>query len=94
MLNQELLIKVKETVISVAEGKRMTAGYSGEHHDGGAKALLKELEVFTCGINQKFPESWEEYVKASERELEIEELRCTQEYTDYLLLKEKYGHLD
>lgn len=94
MIDQKLLLKVKQIVANVAEDKRMTAGYNGEHHDGGAKALLKELNAFQCGINQRFPESWEEYIRKAQKELEIEELLDVEEYQEYLRLKNKYDSLD
>ena len=91
------LRQIIETVSQKAQQMRTDAAYGGEHGDGGASRLEKELEFFTLGFKAyadtvpdknyldmfiDVPIFWQSYF-----------YRQDPEYVEYIRLKNKFGDL-
>jgi len=73
-----------EFLLDKAKELEDIAGYSGSHHDGGARELRNQVEVYISGQYGEIPEVWEKY---------HQEFKTTKdpEYDTYLRLKRKFG---
>lgn len=74
---------VIEKVLREAHSVEMSAGHSGERHDGGAARIRREVEMYRSGMRGEVPASWLQY----EREALAE---SDPEHAEYLRLKEKF----
>ena len=93
MIKEDVFEKVKLIIEDEAERLRMNAAHGGCHHDYGAGALLDQLDTFICGYEDRFPESWDQYVKEAEKAVMIDDLEANEEYHEFLRLDNKFGHL-
>ena len=73
-----------EFLLDKAKVLEDNAGYSGAHHDGGARELRNQVEIYISGQYNEMPEKWERYAKEFET-------KNDPEYQDYLRLKKKFG---
>ncbi len=62
------------------------AGYSGEHHDGGSRALKDTIRAFEAGIRGVYPDTWDKYHKEFI-------VKSDPEYQKYLELKAKFERM-
>lgn len=76
-----------ELYIKEYEERKMSAGYGGEHHDGGHRHAMLILNAFYAGIdyNEKgiFPDFLSNYIQEAEN---MED----PDYKKYLELKKKF----
>lgn len=70
-------------LINKAHSMRESAGYNGDHHDGGARGLEIQVEAYRAGMASTIPPCWKTY---------YEEFTKTQdpEYQTYISLKQKF----
>lgn len=66
-----------------ADELKLNAGYAGSSHDGGARELRNNIEVFKAGLSGNIPNSWKkDYMEFKDRK--------DPEYLIYLSLKDKF----
>lgn len=70
-------------LVTIADEKRDTAGHNGAHHDGGAEALMSQVDAYEAGMRNRIPSRWSTYVKDFVQSKDSE-------YIDYLRLKKKF----
>ncbi|KKM70268.1 hypothetical protein LCGC14_1442400 [marine sediment metagenome] len=63
---------VMKKIRAKADSDRLDAGMSGQWHDGGASALIREVEMFEDGMNGVVPQTWIEYAKEIRNEADPE----------------------
>ena len=63
---------VMKKVRAEAESRKDDAGRGGYHHDGGASAMIREVEMFEDGMNGIVPQTWIEYAKEIRNEADPE----------------------
>lgn len=63
---------VTKKVRASADSRRLDAGMGGHHHDGGASAMIREVEMFEDGMNGIVPQTWIEYAKEIRNEADPE----------------------
>jgi len=63
---------VTEKVRARADSKRLDAGFGGQSHDGGASAMIREVQMFEDGMNGIVPQTWIEYAKEIRNEADPE----------------------
>lgn len=74
---------ISKRVITRAAEKALDAGYSGAHHDGGARRLVSELKAWCRGLDGELPEEFREDCVTITKEEDPE-------YAEYLRLREKF----
>lgn len=59
-------------LLKVADDLENDAGHSGAHHDGGARDLRTQVEVYQAGQSNMIPRVWEsrwdDYIKTKDAE--------------------------
>jgi hypothetical protein len=70
-----------------AQARLDNAGYEGRYDDGGAGALLREVQAYQAGVAGTVPLSWEPIIEKHVRQQDAE-------YQEYLRLANKYGKLE
>ena len=63
---------IMNKVRAKADTNRHNAGAGGEWHDGGASAMIREIQMFEDGMNGIVPQTWIEYVKEVRNETDPE----------------------
>jgi len=71
--------KVIALVLKEADGLENDAGWSGSHHDHGARHLRELVKLYEYGMDGKFPPEWDKYTKTLDPE-----------YSEYVRLKNKF----
>ena len=94
MFDSKLLKILEEVIRDEAAERASDAGHSGAHHDGGSRALLRELDAFLSGYKHTLPPSWNAYYAQAHRRNEIAELANDPDYITYQGLKKKFKHLE
>ena len=74
---------VLKKIRAKADSDRLDAGMGGHHHDGGASALIRQVEMFEDGMNGIVPQTWIEYAKEIRNEADPE-------WDDFQRLKAKF----
>lgn len=74
---------VLKKILAHADSKRLDAGMGGHHHDGGASAMIREIQMFEDGMNGIVPQTWIEYAKEIRNEADPE-------WDDFQRLKAKF----
>lgn len=62
-----------------AEQKAISAHHNGAFNDGGASAILKDIELYKKGMDLEIPEQWEKHF-----------IKLDSEYDEYIRLKKKF----
>ena len=86
--NRTLADRVMEHLLAEAAANRETAGYNGEHHDGGASHLEEVVAAFRAGLCGAWPKGWEKVAALMSDQMAKE---ADPEYKTYLRLKGKFG---
>lgn len=70
--------EVMEAVLEHADQLEKDAGFSGERHDGGARAFREQVKYYRMALNGEVPELW----------LKLPAVKAFDEqYAEYLRLK-------
>ena len=94
-IEENFVVDIRSTIALIVKGAeqaRLSAGYNGEHHDGGCAATLREVEIYQDGLATRVPKGWKETyekVKAA-REFEEKKIANPGDYAEYLRLKELF----
>lgn len=83
-MTQQYLRAVASAYIQKGEEIALDAGYSGEMHDRGGGAMVREAQAFLAGLDGRLPESWSNFVQ----DLKHKEQH---ERAEYERLKAKFG---
>ena len=84
MLTKEIDINALITAMyKKAEDKKHLAGMNGEWHDGGADALVDQIEAFKCGMTGQVPNGWLEVSNQMKKEVDPD-------WAKYQKLKKKF----
>lgn len=91
--------EIREAVQGAAHGMSESAAYSGERGDGGASALLMNLQYFLLGYKVAVDAYVEDsnYILDAEVEVDVPLawekyfVEADPEYQEYIRLKEKFG---
>jgi hypothetical protein len=67
-----------------AQARREDAGYAGQWDDGGAGALLREVQAYQAGAAGTVPPSWQPIIYKHVRQQDAE-------YQEYIRLANKFG---
>lgn len=62
---------------------REDAGYNGEQTDGGASALIQQVEIYEAAMSKTIPDCWRKDYADFVKQIDPE-------YTKYLELKKKF----
>jgi hypothetical protein len=83
-MNDNIFTQVIALVLSDAQDRKSSAGYSGSMGDGGAGVLEAQVQFFQYGWNKTFPPEWGKYKRQAIKEADPE-------YAEYLRLHQKFG---
>jgi len=82
---------LEEAIKKEAEQKKLDAGYNGEHHDGGASAMLYEFKIYMMGLNKEIPEHWVKHLDEFTFKNKLDkDPEYRDEYAEYLRLQSKF----
>lgn len=75
----EILEKLFKLLAEEAENRALSAHYNGSFNDGGATAILEEVDIYKKGMNMEIPKQWEKHLA-----------KLDSEYDEYIRLKKKF----
>ena len=90
MIEKSLLIEVADMAKLHAYNLREMAGYAGEMHDRGARALDDTANAFISGLNGELPKDWEPYLEDAIKARKDEQNRNDPEWDEYQRLCGKF----
>ena len=82
-VDDRMIREIDSVIKREAEKRRLSAGYQGAMHDGGARSLLAEWDIWKAGWNRKLHSSFATFA------LEIARGRDP-EYGEYRRLQQKF----
>ena len=77
------VLDITERVVIRAAEAALDAGFSGAHHDGGARALIERLKAWCDGLDGQLPDDFQQDCVAIQKEEDPE-------YEEYLRLQKKF----
>lgn len=83
MIDKELIEHIRRSIVEKAKNREAMATFSGAGHDGGAKRMLSEFDIWMAGINNTIPPIYEAYVEQFNKMQDPD-------YEMYLELKKKF----
>jgi hypothetical protein len=70
----------------------LNAGLGGHHHDGGARDMRNELNIYLMALNKEIPDQWKKHLKEFTFKTDLEkDPEYKDEYAEFLRLQEKFG---